>query len=364
MTDAGVYASLLAVKKNGTEADPNLVMDFELEENAYHILFSSASTVLVMHVIPAALYASVAYAAFLNLRTRARHKVPTPPELSLVLKINLAMMLVLGPMIATNGYFTAGSMSDAWCMPFRSLLLGCSVASSSLIVGVWNSVIRMQTQTGRRTMRYSFAVSLIILDLVCNVLLLKYQLFGGTVLWVYIPMAFFLAELGNVTTFTWRALKLFATLDALSARSGTTPNDSEKAQAAFRRRTALLVLLASMCSVGMLSALLLVGTQTVYYSSPSGAFLVGFIYVYSKAGVAACHVAICWPSTRALAAGTKKSSRVSTNKVAPRGSLRGSDSSRDSSRDSSAGFSPGGRDRRLENTHEGKGSSTTTAGMA
>ncbi len=257
------------------------------------------------------------------------NKVPTPAEIRLSLQINLVMMLVLASVIAANGYFTSGAFSDSWCMAFRSLLLGCSVASSTLIVGVWNSIVHGQAPTAGWSMRSTFAFSFVVLDLLCNTMLFKFEAFGGTILWLAVPMFWFVLELGNITVFTWRAVVLLSTFRALGRDSMGPAGPMDPAQTAFTRKTARLVLLAAASSAGMLSALILVGMGKVYYSSPGGAFMVGFIYVYSKAGVAASHVAICWPSARALAAGsrTKRNTRTKSSessrqsgKVAPRDS--------------------------------------------
>ncbi len=314
-TDAAAYAALLRVKRDANATDPNLVLELELEPNPYHEVFASAGVLVMMHAVPAGLYLYVAVWALTVLRKRSRYKIPTPTAVRFVLRLNAAQMIVLAPILATEGFFTSGNLPDEWANPFRSLFLGCGAASSTLIAQVWRDVVSIGGAGQARAQgcwrwlpgRLEVAWALIIIDVVSNLLLARTRILSSSSIVVFqiVPMCLLLIEAANVSLFVWRGLALLRAIEsAVSDISGGSLNK-------FKRKTSRILLLSAFCSACMLVGLVLVGLRKVYYSSPSGAITVGALYVYAKAGMAACHVAICTPPTQRYTAASKRATRKS-----------------------------------------------------
>ena len=292
--DLHLFSLLREVQRNSSRSDPNLILDLELEVNPYHVLFTSASAWIFQHILPAALYYRVAFAAFTELRSRARLDIPTPATIKAVLVLNLVMMVVLGSVIAADGYFISGTLPDEWAMPFRTLLLGWGTASSWLISQIWSDVLAGSGAVYGFKLKLCFAVAggLVVVDTVCNLLLMRFWVFGGFALLVVVPLVLFCIELSNVVMFTTKAIRLLLAFDDMSKDDGGLSEAARRAHS-FKRRTSRIVLVSAFCSGLMLACLMLMGVSDSYYSSPAAAFALGCTYIYAKVGVAACHVAIC-----------------------------------------------------------------------
>jgi hypothetical protein len=125
------------------------------------------------------LYLYVAFAAVSEMRERRRLGTPTPRTITAVLSINAGMMLVLGPVVLVEGYFFSGNIPALESAMLRPWLLGCGAASSTLVVHIWDNIVRSgQTSSEPRRCltrlpwRVALAIVLVMLDIASCVFLL------------------------------------------------------------------------------------------------------------------------------------------------------------------------------------------------
>ncbi len=289
---------------------------FETEPNPYHTAYESVPVVLFAQVLAPALYFGVALQAARAIRQRKSMKVGTPPTIRFALHLNLCMMIVLGTVIALDGYFWRGVLTDSNQMAFRSLLLGCTVASSTLIVSVWSTVLADAAPTAagkagclKAPSPVARAVALVALDATISLMLTRMWFFGSFVSFQLIPFFFWVLELANVIRFYRGAHALLHQMDTLEkAISNMRSPDHDarnRREGQFRRRMGKFVLFAAICSASVLTVLFTASIEFMFYRSPQMHISLALAFVYAKVGVAWAHVSICSPSPRQTPKSTK-----------------------------------------------------------
>ena len=289
---------LNSLRRNASERDPGLMMDLELESNPYHVLFTSISVIVMTHYVPGLLYLYVAFAAVSEMRERRRLGTPTPRTITAVLSINAGMMLVLGPVVLVEGCFFSGNIPAYESTMLRPWLLGCGAASSTLVVHIWDNIVRSgQTSSEpgrcltRLPWRVALAIVLVMLDIAsCVFILFAVLRTRNQMLIVYVPMVFLCVEVANVLTFVWKLLALLKTVDGFLRVAGQLDSSAELG---FKRRTTRAGLGGVICSLVVIFGLVMIARGWVCYSSPVGCLFVGCMIIYGKMGVAASHVKIC-----------------------------------------------------------------------
>jgi hypothetical protein len=305
------FEYLDSLRRNASEREPSLVMDLELESNPYHVLFTSVAVIVLTHYAPGLLYLYVAFRAVSELRERRRKGTPTTPAIKAVLCINAGMMLVLSPVVFVEGYFFSGHIPGLISIPLRPLLLGSGAASSTLVVHIWDTIVRAGSSSSnlpyclaRVPWRVALAIVLVVLDAVCMAVMLLIAGSRNNALILVVPIFFLLVLVASVLGFLWKLLNLARTVDGFVDTFDKT-SDANVALLAFKTRTTRAALVGAICSLLMISALLMIVREWVYYDSPAGCLFVGCMVIYGKVGVAASHVKICFkpsrpPSTRKL----------------------------------------------------------------
>ena len=317
------FEYLDSLRRNASEREPSLVMDLELENNPYHVLFTSVAVIVLTHYAPGLLYLYVAFRAVSELRERRRLGTPTTPAITTVLCANAGMMLVLSPVVFVEGYFFSGHIPSLSSIPLRPLLLGCGAASSTLVVHIWDTIVRAGSSSSnlphclaRVPWRVALAIVLVVLDAVCMVVVLLIVGSRNNALILVVPIFFLLVEVASVLTFLWKLLDLVRTVDSFVNLADKT-SDAAVAQLAFKTRTTRAALFGAICSLLVISALLMIVRGWVYYDSPAGCLFVGCMCIYGKVGVAASHVKICSrpPARARLTSSVKPSSTLSRKLV-------------------------------------------------
>jgi hypothetical protein len=260
--------------------------------------------VLFAGVFPA-LYFGTALLALKYLRVRLAIGRKTKAGLQgskrvqlIVLAVNACAMLVLGVILAIDGYGVLGNVSDTVRNYFRPLLLGVASGSDILLAGLWDTTVsdqKLGTASQRKTAFQSqwvsrFALAVMAMD-VASGFASMYLIDAGFLIFMILPLVYLVIRVVVAVHLVRSTRRVLAMLTgyATSALSDKSTSQVAAVQRAVHaqlilvRRLARCIQFAVLASVALAFITLLMGMRIGYFlADPAPTMWMNGLFIFAR----------------------------------------------------------------------------------
>jgi hypothetical protein len=315
---SGGINSELAPVLDSLRAGESVRVSLHVTESRYKTMWSKPFVRVIFQGVFPVLYVGTTLLALKYFQTRLAIGRKTKGGLKggklvqlIVLAVNGCVMLVLGIVLAIDGYGVAGVLSDIVRNYFRPLFLGVASGSDVLLAGLWDATVEDQklgTASQRKTAFQSkwvfrLALAVMAVDIMSGIASI-YLLSGDFAIFMILPLVYLVIRLViavHLARSTRKVLSMLTTFAASAMKDNSTSQVAAvqravHAQLILIRRLARCINLAVFSSITLCLITLAMGFRLSYFlDDPVPTMWINGVFLLSRWLSSYASVLFCEP---------------------------------------------------------------------